>query len=306
MRVCRAGDGSNSTAAVLDYLKENTQLILADLYLIGEPENPLSFWVTNWDTPLMWPVWGTFTPAVIKRGSVTFKVGFEVSALDVEWSPPIGTFTNNVNTTSPYQLAQIGYFDNWPFRLWKVFMPTPGDANTFGACEWFGGRIAQSVVKRNSIKFTVNSFLDVVNQYCPTNVIELLNTVAAYMGARPPAGFSVVPQFNVLSGSSSTVVYCDCTSPSAHHVFSNDVFKHGYLMFNGGGATTLGGVFSALIRNWNSSGTINAFRLYTPLPWPPVAGVDTCYVSAPNPITQDEGDYWGFPFVPAPENAVAP
>ena len=310
MRVFRAGDGSDSTAAVQAYLADSLiteQLTVADLYLIGDPDDPMAFWLTNWDTSLQWPVWGTFRPAVISRGSVAFKVGLEVSTLDVKWSPPKGTFTNNVNTTSPYQLAIMGYFDNWPFRLWKLFMPTPGDASTLGACEWFGGRIADVEVKRGEINFTINSFLDVVNQYCPTNVIELLNTLAAYKGAAPPPGFTHIPQFNVIETSGTQFVYGDQTYPVAHSVLNTNVVRNGFLVFNSTPNATLGGVFSAIAQNFNMLiGGIHysGFQLYTPLPWSPTPGVDTFYVSAPNKILQSDGDYYGFPYVPYPESAA--
>lgn len=49
--------------------------------------------------------------------------------------------------------------------------------------------------------------------------------------------------------------------------------------------------------------TYNSFRLYSELPWPPAIG-DPFYVSAAFPLNQDDGEYVGFPFVPAPENAL--
>src|SRR5258707_6259105 len=46
--------------------------------------------------------------------------------------------------SSPYQLSQMGFWDNWPVRVWTAYMPTKGDANTYGASELFGGRVARN------------------------------------------------------------------------------------------------------------------------------------------------------------------
>ena len=79
------------------------------------------------------------------------------------------------------------------------------------------------------------------------------------------------------------------TSPTAHELFNSGVFAtpSGYLVFNGGPGTTLGGVWSAIAQNGqvNIGGhNYNEFVLYTPLPWPPTPGADTFYASAAFPI----------------------
>lgn len=305
MRTVTGGNGSDTTSSVTAWLQSGGHLTLANLYLIGEPEDPLALWLTDWESPLVWSAWGTFQPAVIKRGTVSSKIGLDVESLDVTWSPKPAAFTQSISTANPYQLAQIGYYDNWKVRVWTVYMPTPGDANTYGASELFGGRIADSTIERGDLKFKVNSFLDVVNENVPTNVIELLNTAAAYAGATPPAGFSHVPQFNVIAGDSTTQVIGDQTYPVAHSILETNNVQHGYLVFNSGG--TLDGVWSAIQQNVEVTigGTnYNQFILYAPLPWPPTPGVDTFYVSAASPINQADGDYVGFPYVPAPEAAA--
>ena len=273
----------------------------------------MAVWLTDYEAPLAWPAWGTFKPAVIKRGSVTAKIGLEVASLEVTWSPPAVAFQQNVSVASPYQLAQLGYYDNWRVRIWTVYMPVPGDANTFGCSELFGGRVADSTIERGAIKFTVNSYLDVVNQYVPTNVIELTNTLAAYTAATPPKGFSQIPQFNVLQGDSPTEVIGDMTYPDVHSILNANVCQHGYLVFNSGPNATLGGVWASIQQNvkitlpggYNSPNSdYNQFILYTPLPWTPTPGLDTFYVSGQAPIDQSDGDYYGFPYVPNPQLAV--
>lgn len=317
MRSVVAGNGADSTAATLAYLRNNKELVLADLYLIGFPDDPMALWLTNWESPLSWPCWssqkvnpggfpGAFDPVVISRDTVSSSIGLDVSKLTVRWSPVNKVYTTSIATASPYQLASLGYYDNWEFRVWTVYMPTPGDANTLGCSELFGGRVADTKVNRGEIEWTVNSFLDVVNQYVPTNVIELLNTGAAYAGATVLPGFSVVPQFNVGVGSSTNVIIGIQTYPDPGTTLGANVARGGYLVFNQTATATLGGVWSSILQNdtvtsGGGSGGMDEdqFVLGNPLPWPPTAGLDTFYVSGSSPINQQDGDYYGWPYVPS-------
>ena len=317
MRTVTAGNGVNTTANVVSYLASNNELTLANLYLIGNPEDPGALYLTDWETDLSWPIWGTFKRTVITRGTVSAKVGLEVATLEVTWSPQQTNLTQNTQTANPRQLAQFGFYDNMPVRVWRAIMPTPGDANTFGAFELFGGTIADSVVDRASIKFTVNSFLAVIDQKIPPNVIEITNMLANYRAATPPSGFTVIPQFATVAGSTNLRVNADETSPNAGHIYSDHTFDAagkgtGYLVFNSGGSQTLGGVWSAiaLSTSYTDGGGShhNEFVLYDPLPWPPTPGVDTFYVSGAFPGTQADATaagqpYVGWPFVPDPSQA---
>ncbi len=308
MRKVTGGDGSDTTAAVKTYLCDHHQYIMANLILIGDPEDPRSVWLTDWESPLVYSIWGTFCPDVIRRGQVSSKIGFEVATLTLDWSPKNpGPVTVNIDTANPYQLAQIGMYDNLPVRVWSVYMPTPGDANTFGASELFGGRISNVTVERGTIHFEVTSFLDVVNLNVPTNVIELTNTLAAYKGATPPPGLSAIPQFQLFTGSTQTRILAREVTPNANQIFADNILRAGFMVFNRGAGQTLGGVWAGIYANRStvvSGGAVNEIILYTPLPWPPVPAVDTCYVSAAFPVNQADGDYRGFPYVPSPTAAV--
>lgn len=326
MRSCTAGNGSDSTAAVLAWLQASKSIIVKNVYLIGRPEDPLALWLTDWETPLSWPCWtnqkvntggfpNAFDPAVIKRGSVTSGIGFDVQTMTLTWTPVNKVYTTSIATASPYQLAALGYYDNWPVRAWTVFMPKPGDANTFGCAELFGGRVADTKVNRGTIVWSINSFLDVVNQYVPTNVIELLNTGAAYAGATIPSGFSHIPQFVVGPGSSTNVIIGIQTYPDPGTTLGVNAARGGYLVFNQTANSTLGGVWSAILQNdttttgeqfqGNPSGMfVDQFVLGNPLPWPPTPGLDTFFVSGAAPINKDDGDYFGFPYVPNPASAA--
>jgi Uncharacterized conserved protein (DUF2163) len=307
VKTVTGGNGSDTTAAVQAWLAANRSLMLRNLYLIGELEDPAALWLTDHESPLEWSAWGTFLPSNIKRGTVSSKIGLEVPKLTITWSPKLGSFTSSIGSASPYQLAQIGMYDNWKVRVWRCFMPTPGDANTFGACELFGGRIGATTIARGKIEWQVTSFLDVVNQKIPPNVIETTNTLASFKGANPPPGLSRIPQFNVISGSTSTVLLLDCTFPTAHQIFPSQSLNRGYLVFNGGAGATLAGVFRPIGANQNvlvGGVHYNQVQIYDALPWPPTPGVDTCFVSAAFPLNQADGDYFGFPYVPDPETAA--
>jgi hypothetical protein len=305
-----SGAGVDTTAEVVAYLKANKRIWLADLYLIGEPDDPAAFWLTNYESPLVWSQWGKFQSTVIKRGSIRSAVGLEAESLDLTWSPRNKTITTSIATASPYQLARLGFFDNMRVRMWRTYMPTPGDADTFGAAEWFAGWIGDIPSTVGSIDFQVNSYLYALNQKVPTCVIESTSPLASYSGGIPPPHFSVMPQFRVIVGAGTTesVIYADQISPNPLSVPHTNDFNDGYIVFNGGAGATLKGQFSIIGRNlgWVDGGGHNhtEIQLYSPLPWAPTPGVDTFYVSVGAPINLGDTGYDGFPYVPAPETAA--
>lgn len=308
MRQVLDGNGSDSTTATQAWLNAHVDHWINHLFLIGDPESPYAHWLTDADRPLQWSLWGTFQPSTIKRGKVTSEFGLKVQKLEVNWSPPVGSFNNILATTSPYQKIRLGWYDNWPVRVWKVYQPVPGDANTYGASELFGGRVGEATLERGKLTFNINSFLDALNQPVPGAVIEAMNTIAPSRGAQPPAGFSVVPQFATApSGSSTRLILGDCSNIGPHQIFAANAFQYGFIVFNDGVGATLARAWSAIL---NSKDVIvggvhyNQFELYAPMPWAPTPAVDTFYVSAAYPINKVDGSYYGFPYVPAPESAI--
>ncbi len=316
MRKCQSGSGDDSTAAVLAYLLAGNEFRIATVYVIGRPDDPMSLWLTDYESPLSWPCWTNnktaggfplaFDPAVIARDTISSVIGLDVQNLNVTWTPKFQQYSNTVSTASPYQLAQVGYYDNWEFRSWSVYMPTPGDANTFGGSQLFGGRIADTKIVRGQIQWSINSFLDVVNQVVPTNVIELLNTGAAYTGATPMPGFDgKIPNFNVVVGSSVDVIVGTMTTPVVGGFIDPDLARGGFLVFYNTPGSTLGGFWSPILQNVAvpvGGGSLlfnNQFVLSVPLPWPPTPGLDSFYVSGAAPINKEDGSYIGFPYVPA-------
>ena len=305
MRQMASGTGVNTTATVQAALIAGNQIYQADLYLFSTPDDPLALWLTNWESPLLWSWWGTFQNAVITRGTVASAIGLDSKSLDISWSPANTNATANIGTTSPYQLAQVGYYDNMNVLVWRCLMPTPGDANTWGAYPLFGGVIGQTTVERGSIKFSVNDYMYVLNEKVPTAVIEVTNTLASYTAATPPAGFSFVPELTVTTVDNNEVFNADVITGLPGHIFGNNVLAGGYLVFEPG--STLAGQYSIIAANseYTDGGGNhhNHIQVYSGFNWEPSPG-DTFYVSAASPIDQADGDYYGFPYVPTSPSAV--
>lgn len=316
MKQVYSGTGVNTTANVLSYLHNTTSPMIRNLYIIGRPENPYAIFLTDHEAPVTYNLYPQkkFAPAVVTRGDISCKIGLDAQSMTLTWSPGPGPYSNTaIATADPKYLAQQGYFDSWPvLNLW-AFMPTPGDVNTLGCTVGWGGVISQTTVDRKQITFEVESLLYALDQKVPTNVIEIANQLASYQGAAPPVGFTTVPQFTTFTGSTDTVIYGDVLPPyGTNHIFTTHVFQRGYIYFIDGPGATLANVWSAVADNSEftdgHSNNHNQFTLYTPLPWPPTpwtgSSGDQFIVSATNPINQADGNYYGFPYVPAPVQAV--
>jgi hypothetical protein len=306
-----SGDGSDSTVATQSYLNSTDRPILRDLYIIGTPEDPKALYLTNHEAPVLYSPYGMFWPAVVKRAGVEAKIGLDAQALAITWSPGASaqaSKTSSTSTASPYQLAAQHFYDNWPVLILRCFMPTPGDADTLGCAVWFGGRVQNCKVGRNSLIFNTKSYIDVLKQKVPSTVVEVTNTLASTAAVTPPAGDASVPIFNCIRPSTETYIVADCLSPVANKIYSGNEFSGGYMVFLSGPGATLAGAWSAIGQNgrwedgngnWHSE-----FTLYSPLPWPPTPGLDTFYVSTTPPLNLDDEGYYGFPFVPLPQAAV--
>ena len=297
------GDGSDTTAAALAYLQGTSTPFMANLYLIGEREDPGAQFLTDWESPLNWPLFGIFKPGVTKRDTVSQKIGLEVDDFSFEWSPPAAPFTTDMATANPYQLARLHFYDAKPFKMFRTIGPTLGDANTFGATVLFGGRVKKSTPERGKITFTIESSLNVINQLVPPNVIEVTNPVAAYKGATPVLadGETNVPRFTVVSPSNVTTILGACVSPTANKIYATNRFQFGYMVFTSG---ALKGQWSAVGSNvnFNAGGGhhYNQFLVYNPFPWDPQPG-DQFYVSTAYPV---DGSASPFLHVPAPEASI--
>ena len=304
MKTVMNGFGVDTTALVLAALKANDHIWLADLFIIGDPDDPNALRLTNYQGPLYWSLYGKFDPAIIERGAVQSKIGLDVQTLSIKWTPDSDLLaTQSLATANPYQKVYAGVYDNWPVRVWKCFMPVPGDADTYGCCELFGGRIGDiPTCQRGLIEFTVNSFLDVIQQKVPTQVVQITNALSGSYGATPPGDLTSVPVFDVIAGSASSEIIGDCQNP-AHHIFNKDELHGGFVIFRSDSSSTLGMKWAGIQSNRSitiAGQPYNAILLYDMLPFPPTPGDDTFLISG-GPANQ-LGD--GFPYVPNPETAL--
>jgi hypothetical protein len=308
MRKVINGAGADNTVAAQAYLLANNDYLIKDLILIGEADDPRALWLTDYEAPVLYQPWGTFLPAVITRGQVTAKIGLDSQTLQLTWSPGNQASTQNTSTASPYQLAQLHFYDNWAFRLWRAIMPTPGDANSIGCIEWFAGRVSTAAPSRNKIVFNVPDYMNALKQKVPSTVIELTNVMAATAASTKPPGDPTIPIFQCVAGSSETGIYADCLSPTANKIYSGNMFAGGYMVFLAGTGATLAGCWSAIGQNGEFTDALHvhhsAFTVYASLPWPPTPAVDKFYVSKTAPIDSADPASYGFPYVPAAQTAI--
>jgi hypothetical protein len=325
MRTFINGAGTDSTSLVRDYLASHRQLLLCDLYVIrtapcyaGQYLDQ-TFLLTDFEAPLKWDHKGTFQKAVISRGEVESKIGLEADSLDITWSPldsqVLASGGSPLTTLlTVLQGFNAGIFDNGTVEVWRCVLPNPGDligspavaakfgdANTFGACMMFGGRIGDIKPDRQSVTMTVISRMETLNIQVPTNLIEPTNILAQYLtgqlASAGPASAAVV------AGSTVNKIYADGTG-SPIITAPAGTYDSGYLRFSSG---KLAGHFVGVRAQTIESGH-HAFYLYGKLPFPPSVG-DTLIPYIPIPrdfasASASANGYAGFPFVPNPTNSA--
>jgi hypothetical protein len=306
-RICINGIGDDNTASWKSFLSTTINPVVRYLYLIGYPDDPKALWLTNHEAPVTYNPIGTFYPAVVKRDKLKFAVGLDVQSCNVTFTPSNRNFTSSLATASPLQIAANHGYDMWPVRIWKAYMPTPGDCNTIGAVEWYAGLNVSCKVGRSGIIFNTKNLMYLLNQKLPGGAVEVTNSLAGNTAVQAPPASSV-PVFMTFQGSTEATIYGDALTPNAGHIYGTGDFDAGYMVFlDGPGATLAGawvGVGSSLEYTDGHSNNHNQFNVYNGLPWPPTPGVDKFYVSTKIPIDPDDEGSFGFPWVPDPENAA--
>lgn len=321
MRTFYDGSGNDSSAMVRAYLASHRQLMMADLYVIttapcydGQYLDK-TFLITDYYSPLRWDYRGTFSPGVISRGQVESKIGLEADTLDITWSPgdtDIVASDGTVTLLTAIQAFRAGIFDNGTVEVWRVPMPNAGesvgspaitakhgDANVFGACMMFGGRIGDIKPDRQSVTMTIISRMETLNIQVPTNLVEPTNILAQYLTGMIPGG---PLSMTVVTGSTVDKIYADDTASPAVTMAAG-TYDSGYVRFTSG---LLSGHFAAVRAQTVESGH-HAFYLYGSLPFTPSASDTlTAYISIPpdqaTASTTSNG-YLGFPYVPNPTNS---
>ena len=129
-----------------------------------------------------------------------------------------------------------------------------------------------------------------------SNTITGVSSISGLVGGMPLFGTGIPAGTTIVSASGTSVVMsANATADAAGATVT------------AGATGTLAGYWSAIGNNGSVTigGTAHsAFSLYAPLPWAPTPGVDRFYVSPAAPINIADGDFYGFPYVPAPQTAV--
>ena len=95
------------------------------------------------------------------------KIGVETDTLQFDVIP--GTAT--INGEGFLAACHDGIFDNATMSLDRAFMPTYGDV-TAGVLQMFSGRVGEVDVGRSLATFSVNSWLEILNQNLPRNLFQ--------------------------------------------------------------------------------------------------------------------------------------
>jgi hypothetical protein len=300
-----AGNGSDSTTAALAYRAANRgSLRLPNLYVIrtapqfaGHPMGK-TFLLTEWPSPIVWSVYGTFKPANISRGQIESKEGLESQTLDVTWFPQSNDILAVDGSGNTLLTALQGFggnlsdsiFDNAECEVWEATMMPGGDCDTLGATCLFGGRIGNAEPDAMKCKFSVTSRMEAFNTQVPTVVIEAGNVTAQYLPGQVPSGAPA--SLTVVSGSTPGLVLATATGSTP----AGGVYDSGYLVFTSG---QLAGFSADIVMAGPASGSPGtwAFALELPLPFLPAVGdVLTGYIYASATPA--------FPYVPSSINSA--
>jgi hypothetical protein len=327
MRTITGGDGSDQTAAVQAWLLgNNSQLEIAELYQINTPyllvggnvfQKPTPFFVTGYGGPLKYNkifepdgvTIPTFLPSVISRDQLNFSVGLDDVECKVTWAPKAsnlyGIPSGSAQPATSIQQAFVeGKFNNGSVRIWKVYMPTPGDANTFGVMELWMGRIAQVDVSALGIEISCKGFTDLLEDQIPRYIIQpgnrtnqqgMINSVAAF--GSQVIGPAVAGEGITIAGSTRTAIRFNGPTMELYAPHSL-----------AGMYVQLDTYLPARIYDNTNDGTHNTIYIQGKFPTAPGTGLNLLVQSSiPADVqTQPDGSQQlpGFPFVPRPEDQV--
>lgn len=188
----------------------------------------------------------TFQPFAVERSKLTYQTGFKSSNLDLTLQPRDNTqvygknppytrgdgssFAENLQVEQPYadgysmvstgttmdgkymlqSMRQSFATTDWylaPVTLFRFFMPTPGDVESYGAAIMFRGRVSEIEVDKSSVKVTVASLMEIFKQRVPSQTIQPGNRWAPY-------DFNPTPDFqgSTVSGGSGSYAWVTLTS----------------------------------------------------------------------------------------------
>ena len=288
--------GTNTLAAL-----SSGQFYKAELYDIALTSGAtLRF--TSYDLPLSLGATAYPSNLIVRRGSISQRVGLESQSLDLELAPQADAVSAPTVGGLPFlQAVRQGFFDGARVTMRKVFMAVPASGlpvNTNGeSVVWFVGTVADANAGRQMARLTVESDLARLNIQMPRNVLQPGCVHSLFDG-----GCTLVKATWTQSGTVSA------TGPNTSGGFTTgltqatDFYSLGVITFTSGANSGL----SRTVRS--HSNTSGALVLVSPFPSAPatgdtftiVPGCDkqqaTCSGKFSNLV-----HFRGFPYVPVPE-----
>lgn len=329
-------------------------LILRDGYVIGPPiyypgaglTNAANFGtypLVDGDVPILYTGKGPcpiqFTPFAIEHDKLSYKTGFEQSALELTLQPRdnynynadaiagglvrggfidynhLGAGSEGIQTAAPYwdnyitrgtfiQSMRMSFAQgtDWylaPVTAYRFFMPKEGDVSTFGAVIMFRGRISSLTVDKESVKVTVGSLMEIFKQKVPSQTIQPGNRWA-------PFDFNTTPDYvgTATSPTSSQAGASWIQVSISGGAPAAETLSEGWAQIIVPGTGTW---WRSIYTNANTSGDTTYVVFIEPLPLnlSTVSGVITVNLyESSDTSTNPNGPGSGFPYVPIPFTGV--
>ena len=323
MKKCIDGNGKDTTQLLLQYLMSRQPLYTAELFQFRAPRStgtpfatPLL--LTDAAGPLIWSNVGSFKSAKITHSEIETVIGLEAQAVKIDWSMGTGPYLYASDGTTPIETYltafREGLFDHGLVRIWRTYMPAPGNANTFGAVMLYQGRIGDVETDSFGVHISCTSVLEVLNRKIPPNLIEDANINAQWLLATNPV------MMVVQTGSTNQLILAKPQVNPAE-TFAPGYFRYGHIYFTlPANAGELAGHYRQVQDSFTDSNGNTVLQLFEPLPFPTNINAALGLASpgevfqafAPHPQSLKANDpgkpgypqYMGFQFVPRPEDQI--
>ena len=257
---------------------------------------------TSYDVPLSLGATSYPSNMIVRRGSVSCRVGLESQSLDIELAPQGDSANAPTVGGLPFlQAVRQGFLDGARVTLRKVFMAVPASGlpvNTNGeSVVWFVGTVADATAGRQTARLVVESDLARLNIQMPRNVLQ-----PGCVHSLFDAGCTLSKAARTVTGSVTATGPNTATGFTTALSQATDYFSLGVVTFTSGANAGLSRTVRA------HANTNGALTLVAPFPNVPatgdafsiVPGCDkqqaTCSSKFSNLV-----HFRGFPYVPVPE-----
>lgn len=239
---------------------------------------------------------------LVRRGSVSARVGLESQSLDLELSPQGDAITTpSVNGLPFLQAVRQGFLDGARLTMRKVFMAVPASGlptNTNGeSVVWFVGTVADATAGRQTARLVVESDLARLNIQMPRNVLQPGCVHSLFDG-----GCTLAKASFTTSGAVTATGPNTASSFTTGLTQASNYFALGVVTFSSGANSGLSRTVRA------HSNTNGVLTLVSPFPNVPAAG-DTFSIvpgcdkqqSTCSAKFSNLAHFRGYPYVPVPE-----